>query len=109
MMYRTSDDGRRTTDDILHSAYYVSRFTFHVLRNTLTAFFLLSAILVLAGCGDKMSWQVMAQQPRYEPYEPSEFFPDNQSARQPVPNTVARGYLREDTQFYSGQAQGQAG
>lgn len=42
-------------------------------------------VLVLAGCE-----QDMADQPRYEAYEPAPEWPDNQSARQPVPGTVAR-------------------
>lgn len=40
---------------------------------------------VLAGCSQKM-----VSQPRYDPLEPSRFFPDGQSARQPVPGTIAR-------------------
>src|SRR5262245_49798248 len=35
--------------------------------------------------------QQMAKQPRYRPLEESSFFPDGQSARPPVPGTVARG------------------
>jgi mono/diheme cytochrome c family protein len=45
----------------------------------------------------------MAEQPRYDPLEPSAFFADGQSARQLVPNTVARGQLREDVQLYTGR------
>lgn len=35
----------------------------------------------------------MRDQPRYDPYEPSEFFPHGQSALSPVEGTVARGTL----------------
>lgn len=35
----------------------------------------------------------MTDQPRYDPYEPSEFFADGMSARQPVAGTIARGEL----------------
>jgi mono/diheme cytochrome c family protein len=38
--------------------------------------------------------QQMANQPRYDPLEASTFFADGQSARQPVPDTVARGRLQ---------------
>jgi mono/diheme cytochrome c family protein len=53
--------------------------------------------LCLAGCE-----QQMAEQPRYDPLEPSTFFTDGQSARPLVPGTVARGDLREDTHLYAG-------
>ena len=48
----------------------------------------------------------MAEQPRYDPLEASNFFPDGQSARPPVENTVARGSLREDEHLYEGISNG---
>ncbi|HWP59565.1 MAG TPA: cytochrome c [Candidatus Acidoferrales bacterium] len=48
----------------------------------------------------------MARQPRYDPLEPSAFFDDGQSARLPVPGTVARGQLRQDEHFYQGLSRG---
>ncbi|HEY0592622.1 MAG TPA: cytochrome c [Thermoanaerobaculia bacterium] len=51
--------------------------------------------------------QKMADNPAYEPYEASRFFDDGMSARQPVPGTVARGTLREDTLLYTGKVGGQ--
>lgn len=49
-------------------------------------FFVLLPLALLAGCGqDKM-----ANQPRYETYEPAMAWPDNQSARRPPAGTVAR-------------------
>lgn len=49
------------------------------------------ALLVLAGCR-----QEMADQPRYEPYEPGDFFDDGTSMRHPVAGTVPRhGPLHE--------------
>jgi hypothetical protein len=59
---------------------------------------LLFAIAV-AGCRQKM-----AEQPRYDPLEASEFFADGQSARPLVDNTVARGELRDDEHFYAGRS-----
>lgn len=59
--------------------------------------------LLLAGCYQ----QQMGSQPRYDPLEPSAFFADGLSARQPVPDTVARGQLRDDTLLYTGQENGQ--
>jgi mono/diheme cytochrome c family protein len=49
----------------------------------------------------------MVDQPRYEPLEPSTFFPDGMSARPPVSGTVARGQLHEDEAFYKGKVDGQ--
>ncbi|MGH9492960.1 MAG: c-type cytochrome [Terriglobales bacterium] len=58
----------------------------------------LALVSLLAGCR-----QDMHNQPKYTPLRASEFFPDGRSARQPVPGTVARGELREDTVFYTGK------
>lgn len=44
----------------------------------------------------------MAEQPRYDPLEASQFFTDGQSARPLVENTVARGQLIEDEHSFSG-------
>jgi hypothetical protein len=60
------------------------------------------AMLLLVACR-----QQMADQPRYDPLEPSAFFADGQSARQPVPDTVARGQLRDDTLLFTGKENGQ--
>jgi mono/diheme cytochrome c family protein len=48
-------------------------------------------VLALAGCR-----QDMVNQPRYEPLEPSAFFPDGAASRPLPAHTVARGQLRED-------------
>ena len=45
----------------------------------------------------------MQDQPRYEVYEPSKSYADGISSRPLVEGTVPRGYLREDTYFYTGQ------
>jgi len=59
---------------------------------------LCAVIAVSVGC-----IQEMANQPRYEPLEPSAAFADGRSSRQPVPGTVARGQLRLDEAFYTGR------
>jgi hypothetical protein len=51
--------------------------------------------------------QDMHDAPRYEPLEASTFFADGRSARTFVPNTVARGTLREDEHLYQGTIDGQ--
>lgn len=48
-------------------------------------------VVGLAGCT-----QEMADQPRYDPLEPSAFFADGRSARPRVAGTVARGYAHLD-------------
>jgi mono/diheme cytochrome c family protein len=46
--------------------------------------------------------QQMAIQPSFKPLDPTEFFPDQRSARPLVPGTVARGHLRTDRALYTG-------
>ena len=48
----------------------------------------------------------MAEQPRYDPLEPSNFFADGQSARPIVENTIARGMLKDDEHLYDGVSGG---
>ena len=49
----------------------------------------------------------MHDAPRYEPFEASTFFTDGRASRTFVPNTVARGQLREDEHLYTGKVGGQ--
>ena len=49
----------------------------------------------------------MYDQPKYEPYERSEFFQDNKSARLPVPGTVARSQNQPNAALQTGQVNGQ--
>lgn len=58
-------------------------------------------VVLLAGC--RLDMHV---QPKYLPYEPTNFFADGRSERQPVPGTVARGELRIDELLYSGTENG---
>jgi mono/diheme cytochrome c family protein len=57
--------------------------------------------LLLSGCR-----QDMHVQPKYEPEDPSTFFADGRSERQPVEGTVARGQLRADELLYTGRVNG---
>src|SRR5215210_2967276 len=59
---------------------------------------LLWCLLILVACGNSE----MDNQKKYEPLEPSTFFTDGKSARELVPNTVARGKLETDTLLYAG-------
>jgi mono/diheme cytochrome c family protein len=63
---------------------------------------LLAALCPLTtGCRQKM-----ADQPRYGPLEPSRFFADGQSSREPVPGTLARGEAWEDAHLLTGKLPG---
>ena len=63
-----------------------------------TGFLILSGAALLAGCR-----QDMHDQPKYKPLRESNFFADKRQSRPVLPNTVARGDLREATEFYSGK------
>src|SRR6185436_2554486 len=56
------------------------------------------ASLLAFGCR-----QDMHDQPRYEPYEKSEFFTDGRAMRPQVEGTVARGQLQEDARLFTGK------
>jgi cytochrome c553 len=60
-----------------------------------------AAALLLSGC--RLDMHV---QPKYLPYEPTDFFGDGRSERQPVPGTVARGQLRLDELMFTGRENG---
>ncbi len=62
----------------------------------------LSAVVMLAA-GCRLDMHV---QPKYLPYEPTDFFGDGRSERQPVPGTVARGQLRLDELMFTGRENG---
>jgi mono/diheme cytochrome c family protein len=65
-------------------------------------FALVCLAALAAGCR-----QEMADQPRYDPLEPSAFFPDGRAARPVVAGTVARGQLREDDHLWRGRVAGE--
>jgi mono/diheme cytochrome c family protein len=45
----------------------------------------------------------MQDQPKMKPYRSSAFFRDGLSTRPPIDGTVPRGYLKTDTEFYTGK------
>jgi len=61
----------------------------------------LVALLSLGACRQKM-----ANQPRYDPLESSDFFADGMSARPRIEGTVARGELSADPFFDTGKVNG---
>jgi cytochrome c553 len=74
------------------------------LRLLLVLLLLPSALFLLTSCKQKM-----ANQPKYDPLEPSDFFADGMSARQRVPGTVARGELVVDDFRHTGKIDGKDG
>jgi hypothetical protein len=58
------------------------------------------AALGFAGAGCHRD---MRDQPKYKPFEASDFFADGRSVRPVVEGTVARGQLRADSLLYSGR------
>lgn len=73
---------------------------------------LLVASVLLAGCRGSTSPNPpihpnlnMDFQEKFEAQEENPFFADNAAMRQPVPGTVARGLLKEDTRFYAGRTE----
>ncbi len=58
-------------------------------------------VLALAGCNTDM-WR----QPKQEPLDASEFYADGAANRPLVPNTIPRGYARQDDAYYVGAENG---
>ncbi len=73
--------------------------------------FLLTLLLISSGCyrkrpSDKPPIHLnpnMDRQEKYKAQSESGFFEDHSTMRQPVDGTVARGYLREDVEYYEGR------
>jgi mono/diheme cytochrome c family protein len=58
-------------------------------------------VLGLAACR-----QDMHDTPRFEAFEANAWFPDNRASRNLPPNTVPRGWLRDDEALYTGKMNG---
>lgn len=55
-------------------------------------------LLLVTGCRRDMQ-----DQPKMKPYRESSFFSDGLSSRPPVQGTIARGYLRSDSEYFTGK------
>lgn len=66
---------------------------------------LLSAFSLLAFGGCRRDMQ---DQPKMKPYRSSSFFSDGLSSRPPVEGTIARGFLKTDTELFTGKKTGAA-
>jgi mono/diheme cytochrome c family protein len=67
------------------------------------AFCVLPFAFFLSGCRRDMQ-----DQPKMKPYRSSTFYSDGLSSRPPVEGTVARGFLKTDTEFFTGKKAGRA-
>src|SRR6266545_661934 len=63
--------------------------------------FLVLSLMFSAACR-----QDMQDQPKMKPYRSSTFFRDGLSSRPPVEGTVPRGFLKTDTEFFTGKKKG---
>lgn len=61
---------------------------------------LLILLFLFLGTGCRRDMQ---DQPKMKPYRGTSFFGDGLSSRQPIEGTVARGFLRSDTEYYTGK------
>ena len=69
----------------------------------------LLVLLLVSGFWFLACRQKMANQPRYDPLEPSDFFADGMSARPRLPGTVARGELAMSEFMATGKINGADG
>ena len=75
-------------------------------KNRRTVFLLLLTaycLLLTSACRRDMQ-----DQPKMKPFRASTFFRDGLSARPPIEGTVARGFLKEDTEFFTGKRAGKS-
>jgi mono/diheme cytochrome c family protein len=70
----------------------------HARRVALLLLLTAYCLLLTAACRRDMQ-----DQPKMKPFRSSPFFRDGLSTRQPIEGTVARGYLKEDTEYFTGK------
>ncbi|HEV8431020.1 MAG TPA: cytochrome c [Pyrinomonadaceae bacterium] len=64
----------------------------------ISLFLLLAGLIVITGCRRDMQ-----DQPKMKAYRGTTFFGDGLSSRQPIEGTIARGFLRTDTEYFTGK------
>ena len=74
---------------------------FAPLREKLFPTLLLLLVALAAGCRRDMQ-----DQPKIKPLRGTTFFTDRLGSRRPIEGTVARGYLRSDTEYFTGKKAG---
>ena len=78
--------------------------TDHCPLQTVLILFAVCCLLFTTACRRDMQ-----DQPKMKPYRSSSFFRDGLSTRPPVEGTVARGFLKTDTEFFTGKKSGKTG
>src|SRR5215203_7059329 len=73
----------------------------HRFRSAGLAVYVALLLVLMSGCRRDMQ-----DQPKMKPYRGTSFFGDGLSSRQPIEGTVARGFLRSDTAYYTGKKTG---
>jgi mono/diheme cytochrome c family protein len=73
----------------------------HRVRSAFVLLLTAHCLLLTAACRRDMQ-----DQPKMKPFRTSTFFRDGLSTRPPIEGTVARGFLREDTEFFTGKRAG---
>jgi len=74
-------------------------------RRSIAGTLVLLALFTTA-CSQNGSLQIMANQPRYDPLSPSNFFPNGMSAQPVISDTVAFRQAMTDTLLYNGTTKG---
>jgi mono/diheme cytochrome c family protein len=85
----------------IHRLRRLHRFLGSNLRNLRNPWIVLLLLFFASGCRRDMQ-----DQPRMKPYRGTTFFSDGLSARQPIVGTVPRGFLRDDTELFTGKKAG---
>ena len=72
-------------------------------KQTASARVRILAMAILAAATASACRQDMHDAAKLEPLEKSEFFKDHRASRQLIPNTIARGHLKEDKLMFTGR------
>lgn len=71
--------------------------------------FVIVSTLMLSSCSGVQRqpplevWDDMKRQDKFYPQTESDLFPDHRASRRPVPGTIARGQLKDDSVFFTGK------
>jgi mono/diheme cytochrome c family protein len=67
-------------------------------RRMIPQYFAIMLLWLTSGCEDSMR-----DYARVKPFDESAFFPDKRSVRSPIPGTIARGKLHDDSVYFTGR------
>ena len=101
---QTANSKQQTAGSLGRASFRIRRLLPTAHRPLPTSFVLLFAVCCLlfaTSCRRDMQ-----DQPKMKPFRSSTFFRDGLSTRQPIEGTVARGFLKEDIEFFTGKKAG---